>query len=242
VKPAWKHIIASACALLIVAYMVFALKMSGIYMPQPVCKHLIITIGDSENRQLVNCEQLRHLIASKGLNPIGKSTEAIALQTIENMVKQHEMVRDVECYHTMGGDVVVRVQQRVPLVYVQTQYENYTIDTDRKIMPPVMQNASLLVTGNVSHRMAQNELYDFALWLQQHPYWYGHISRVEVVSPHMVELTDQRHHAAIVLGDWRGYDKKLNKLQHFYELGQQLDLEKYQKVDVRFRGQVIGVN
>lgn len=242
-KPIWKYTILLSLALLIVVLMVLGLRQSRRAVATPVCEHLVVQIQDIDQRQLVNEAEIKQLLANKGLSPEGKKVSQIELCAIEHLVKCHAMVRQAECFHTIQGDVVVRINQRIPLFHVLTACETYYIDTDRKMMPP-HENIStpFMAIGQVSHRMAREELYDFAMWLQQHPYWDGQISGVDVVSPKCVELVHRGHNADIILGEWRGFDRKLNKLQHWYEAGKDLDLEKYTKVDVRYRGQVIGIN
>jgi len=241
-KPIWKYCIASVCVLLVVVYGVVSLHISRRMMPQPKCAHLIVNVQDESERQLVDAGELRDVVIAQGLNPIGKTSDQIALLAIEQAVQNHEMVREAQCYRTMAGDVVVNVQQRIPLFHVLTEYETYYIDTDCKMMPPAPEiDVPFMVIGHVSHRMAQDELYKFALWLREHPYWGETITGIDVISPKCIELTEQRHNPRIILGSWQDFDRKLNKLQRFYEAEKNVDIEQYSQMDLRYHGQVIGL-
>jgi len=242
-KPLYQHIITGICAIIVIAYMVFGIRMSRHAVPQPKCQHMQVRILDDEQRQYVTSIELAQLIQSKGLNPVGKLRNAIQLQPIEKMVYQHDMVRSAECYRTMEGDVVVDITQRVPLLHVVTEAENYFVDTDLKIMPPraSVNTPVLVATGHVSKRMASNEISQFARWLQQNAFWQSRIQRVEVKSPKMVHLIQRESRAEIILGDWQDYERKLNKLRHWYEADTALHQNQYPQVDLRFRNQVIGI-
>jgi len=241
--PLYKHIIASVCALLIIAYMVFGLWMSCHTVPDAVCKHLNVRILDEQNRQYVSSNEIAQLITNNGANPVGKTGSHIALQPMENMVRQHSMVRTAECYKSEGGDVCVLLTQRVPLVRVVTSAESYFVDTDRKIMPvrESVKTPVLVATGNLSRRMAANEVSDFAQWLQHDRFWRKYIGRVHVINPKMVHLRQSNGRAEIILGDWNGYENKLNKLRRWYEADTLIHQEQYQQVDLRFHGQVVGI-
>jgi len=243
VKPIWKHIIASACALIVVGYMGFGLWMSRHRVAQPACAHLNVLIEDQALRQYVSALEIQTLIRDKHISPIGKYHHQLALQGIEDVVRKHPMVRTAECYATMEEDVNVRLTQRVPLARIMTGAETFFVDTDRKIMPvrASVTTPVLMVYGEVGKRMAGKEVADFALWLEDHPYWKQRIDRVEVVNPKMIHLIQTEERAMIVLGDWNGFERKLNKLHHFYEANTGLDLAQYPVVDVRFHGQVIGI-
>jgi len=241
-KPIYKHIIACVCALLVIAYMVFGVWMSHLMVAKPKCEHLAVQIDDYSQRQYVNSAELRTLIINKGLNPENKPASQVSLQKIEQTVANHKMVRSAECYRTIYGDVVVHVNQRVPLFHVLTEYETYQIDTDCEMMPPTTPlDVPFVVMGEVSHRMAQHEIYDFALWLKKDAYWNDKITGVVVHSPKMVELTDRSHGTKILLGEWQGFERKLRKLQHFFQADTMLHQNQYPQVDLRYKGQVVGI-
>jgi len=242
-KPIWKHIAASFFALAIIAYMVFGLWMSRHTLPSPVCEHLYVRVLDADQRQYVSASELTQLVHQHNLYPVGKTKHCIALQPIENLICEHSMVRQAECYKTIQGAVIISLTQRQPVVRVLTEAETYFVDSDHKIMPvrPSVTTPMLMATGHVSRRMAQQELSEFALWLQQDSYWCDRIARVEVINPHMVHLIQANGQASIILGDWKDYERKLTKLRHWYEKGKDLNLEQYQQVDLRFHNQVIGL-
>jgi len=242
-KPIWKHIIACVFALATIAYMVFGLWMSRRTIAEPVCKQCHVRILDGDKRQYVGYQELIQLIQSKGIYPVGKSCHQVRLQPIEDVIRGHSMVRRAECYRNLNGDVTIALTQREPVVRILTEAETYFVDTDRKLMPvrASVTTPVLMATGQVSHRMAQQELSAFALWLEHDIYWRKRIARVQVQSPHNVHLIQTDGQAEIILGDWQGYEKKLNKLRRWYEADTSIHQSQYPQVDLRFHGQVVGI-
>ena len=89
--------------------------------------------------------------------------------------------------------------------------------------------------------MASKTLADFAEWLENNDYWCSRVHHVHVASPQMVYLYLRNSSARVVMGNMRGYERKLNKLQTFLTESSEIIKDKnYTELDVRYRGQVIG--
>lgn len=242
-KAIWKHIICSLCALIIIAYMVFGVIMGQRNTPVTVCPKLQIDILDMDERLYLTTDELIDQLWLANLHPVKKPLAAISTQAIENMTLRHPMVRTAECYKTCDGVVHIDLTQRVPLLRVVTQDGQYYIDTDRKKMPvrPSITTPVLIATGNVGPRMAANELSDFAEWLQESDYWHQRIGFVKVANPKSIQIIQRDSAATILLGEISNYQPKLNKLQKWYQHIQGVDIQTYQQLDVRYKGQVIGI-
>ncbi len=242
-KSYWRHIIAAACAVPVIGYAVFGITMARHHVQEPTCQRLAIQITDLEQRRYMDENELVSLLKKNNQYPVGAYMARVPAQRIEETLKHHPMVRTCECYKTSDGVVHVNLTQRVPLVRIVTAGESYFIDTDRKRMPirATVTTPVLPITGDVSPRRAAGELSDFAEWLQKQPYWSGRIARLHVSNPKMIHLIQSDSLATIVMGEMNDYTAKLGKLQHWYEAGKTLDLNQYTSLDVRYKGQVIGI-
>lgn len=242
-KPYWKHIICSLCALIIMAYMVFGIIMGQRNTPVTVCPKLQINILDKDERLYLTNDELIDQLWLNNLYPTKQKLTNISLQSIEDLMLKHPMVRTAECYTTNDGAVQIDLTQRVPLLHVVTQDGQYYIDTDRKKMPvrSSITTPVLIVSGNVGPRMATNELSDFVEWVQQSDYWHKRISYIKVTNPTSIQVMQRDSAATILLGDIHNYQPKLNKLQKWYESIQGVDINLYRQLDVRYKGQVIGI-
>lgn len=223
--------------------MVFGVIMGQRNTPVTVCPKLQINILDIDERLYLTTDELIDQLWMKNLYPVKQPLTSIPTQAIENLTLQHPMVRTAECYKTCDGVVHIDLTQRVPLLRVVTQDGQYYIDTDRKKMPAraSIKTPVLIVTGNVGPRMAANELSDFAEWLQESDYWHKRISYVKVANPRSIQVVQRDSAATILLGEITNYQPKLNKLQKWYQGIQGIDISIYHQLDVRYKGQVIGI-
>lgn len=201
-----------------------------------------IQITDSAKRQQVTSAELYAWLQHAGLTSDGCLRTDIRTDSVERVIKKHPMIRTAQCHKTQQGVAVIRVTQRIPLLHIQTETENYFVDTDRKIMPyrPDVTTDVLLAGGHIGPRTACGEAADFALWLQDNRYWRKRITRLHLRRPKDAVLIQADDEPDIVLGDINGYEEKLHKLRVWYEKGQDImHWSGYRELDVRFDKQVV---
>lgn len=207
------------------------------------CKYLEIQLTDSLERRFVSVEEMRNLVRSSGLNPVGETMADVSCHAIEECLEGHDMIRDAQCYKLPNGGIRIRLQQRVPMFLVVSNDGSFYVDTDRKVMPvrSTIDVAVPIVKGTISKRAAVEEYYDFTAWLTKHDYWCTRIEHVQVYNPKYLVLSQNNMTATIVLGELKGYKRKLNKLQKLYTKGfDQMGYKPYKEYDLRFEGQVVG--
>lgn len=230
----------------LVAAVVIAAVLYG-YRMRPTsatCPALEYIIEDQDERMYFTTAELDAMLRAEKIYPVGRTLDIGLLHRIEKAVAHHPMIRTAECYTTPRNEVRIRITQRVPLLMVAMPGDAYFIDTDRKTMPvrASVKDQVLVVTGAVGVQMAARQLADFALWLQDEPYWKARIHHLHVRNPQMIYLHlrgDSQPH--VLLGTMNRYEQKLTKLRTFFEnAGEALKGKNYIELDLRFKGQVIG--
>ena len=186
-------------------------------------------------------DELNTMLRAGDIYPVGRQQNRVSLHRIEQTVRSHPMVRTAECYVTPRNEVRVELTQRVPLLRVQTPGDAYIIDTDRRVMESrlTVKDSVLLVTGAVGIQAAAKQIADFAQWLPTDAYWRERIHRLHMQTPQnaIVFVNGQR----VIMGPIRSYERKLRKLRTFYDNSpEEVKEKKYNELDVRFKGQVIG--
>ena len=237
-----KIVLTSIGATLVCAYVVGAIVFFPDHKQEQVCQRLEINISDSDKRQFLSDKDLRKMLKGKGLMPENKPFNEIETQALEDAAMNVEVLREAECYKTNSGTVSLNVRQREPRLRV-IGAENYYVDSERKIMPASYKTACRVpvVTGRLTHEMAQTEIYDFALWLDDHSFWSAQIEQINVLDNKEVELIPRVGGHVILLGQLVDYEQKLEKLQVFYDEGfSKVGWLPYREVDLRYKGQVVG--
>lgn len=207
---------------------------------EDICSVFEIHIVDSVKRRFVQPATLEQLLKEHNRYPVGKRLENVLTEDIETVVRTYPVVREVECYKTNTGKVCMDVYQRVPKLRVATD-ENYYVDADRQIIPSLASMACYVpvITGRVTQRMAQEELFDFVCYIED-GFWNAQIEQIHVTPTKQIELVPRVGGHIILLGRLDGYEQKLNKLQTFYKEGfGKIGWKDYKEVDLRYKGQVI---
>ena len=205
------------------------------------CKELVCKIVDKDERLYVSEQELFTLLKQHNAYPVGEYLHRINLQHMENIIRQHPMVRTAECYTAEDGTARIRVTQRVPLLKVVTADEAYYIDTDRCKMPlrASIHDTVPVAMGKVGFEMASTVLADFAEWVQEDDYWRARIEAIDVRLPKQVCIKQNGKQEDLMIGDLMGYAGKLEKAEVFYRRTASMEKPHYRTLDLRYRGQVV---
>ena len=205
------------------------------------CKELVCKIVDKDERSYVSEQELFTLLKQHNAYPVGEYLHRINLQHMENIIRQHPMVRTAECYTAEDGTARIRVTQRVPLLKVVTADEAYYIDTDRRKMPlrSSIHDTVPVAMGKVGFEMASTVLADFAEWVQEDDYWRARIEAIDVRLPKQVCIKQTGKQEDLMIGDLMGYEGKLEKAEVFYRRTASMEKPRYRTLDLRYRGQVV---
>ena len=205
------------------------------------CKELVCKIVDKDERLYVSEQELFTLLKQHNAYPVGEYLHRINLQHMENIIRQHPMVRTAECYTAEDGTARIRVTQRVPLLKVVTADEAYYIDTDRRKMPlrSSIHDTVPVAMGKVGFEMASTVLADFAEWVQEDDYWRARIEAIDVRLPKQVCIKQTGKQEDLMIGDLMGYAGKLEKAEVFYRRTASMEKPHYRTLDLRYRGQVV---
>ena len=205
------------------------------------CKELVCKIADEDERSYVSEQELFTLLKQHNAYPVGEYLHRINLQHMENIIRQHPMVRTAECYTAEDGTARIRVTQRVPLLKVVTADEAYYIDTDRRKMPlrSSIRDTVPVAMGKVGFEMASTVLADFAEWVQEDDYWRARIEAIDVRLSKQVCIKQNGKQEDLMIGDLMGYAGKLEKAEVFYRRTASMEKPRYRTLDLRYQGQVV---
>ena len=238
-----KRILLSIVMLLVIAYLVVALTAFNRKPVGQTCHGMELIIKDTVNAGFITQKEVTELLEKKGINPVGKPMERIRSKTLEKELAKHPLIDQVECYKTPGGKLCVEVSQRIPVLRVMSvNGDNYYVDNKGTVMPPHAKCIAHLAiaTGNVEKSFATRELYKFAVFLQQNPFWDAQIEQINVTAGRNIELVPRVGDHIVFLGTLRDYERKLDRLKTFYAKGlNQVGWNKYSRISLEFGNQII---
>ena len=226
----------------VTAYIVFAVSTFSFKPDRQICNNLEIVVKDSARLHFVTPVEMRKLLTSQKLNPIGMNMQDIPAGEIENFLKNQSRIKHVVCYKTPSGGFHIEITQREPILRIMNSGKNYYVDSEGVIMPGSDNFTAYvpIATGAVSEEMAKGALFDFALFLRRDQFWNAQIEQIYIGSNENVELIPRVGNQIIVLGKLDNYEFKLKKLSALYKNAfSRTGWNCYRKIDLRFENQVV---
>ena len=239
----FKKIILALIVALIIAYLSFSIYYSNFRVKRNlICKEFRVNIFDSSERQYLLESDIINTIAIAGLSPVGKDVTSINTAAIEKKLMENRLVKQAECFKTVDGTVQVNIFHRTPVLRVFSMNDSYYVDSSGEKMP-VPENYAAYVpvaTGFVEDDFAKEQLFEFAIFLQQDKFWNSQIKQIYVAQNEDIELTPAVGNHRIILGKIENYKEKLDKLRLFYDKGlSKVGWNKYSVINLKFKNQVI---
>lgn len=183
---------------------------------------------------------------------LGKPIEAINLAKLEKALEANPWIGNAELYFDREHELHILVEERQPIARVfTTAGRSFYIDSAAQIMPLLdsMSARVPVITGFTNARawgaedsalMQQVKL--VASFVYADPFWNAQIGQIDITRNRSFELIPLIGDHVIRIGDGNGVEEKLRRLEIFYSnVLPKVGLQKYEAIDVRFRGQVVGV-
>lgn len=227
---------------LLSAYLVIAVTVFNSKPDHQTCSGLELVINDSIDYGFITKREVLRMLNSKKLSPIGKKMGKINTRQLEDELRQHALIGNVECYRTSGNRIGIEITQRLPILRVMAANgESYYIDDKAHAMPIPNSAANVaIVTGHVDKAFATKELYELGMFLQRNELWKAQIQQINVTQSKELELVPRVGDHIIFLGKPGNYENKFNRLKTFYKKGlNEVGWNKYSRISLEFNNQII---
>lgn len=228
--------------MLVTVYLVIAVTTLNAKPDEQTCEGMELVINDSIDYGFITKKDILHLLTNKKMSPIGKKMNEVNTRQLENVLKEHPLIGNVECFRIPNGKIGIEITQRIPILRIMaTNGENYYLDEKGVTMPTTNNVANVaIVTGHVDKGFAQKELYEFGLFLKENPFWDAQIQQINVTPAKELELVPRVGEHIIFIGKPGNYEKKFERLKIFYQKGlNQVGWNKYSKISLEFDNQII---
>ena len=163
---------------------------------------------------------------------------------ISKKLEENKIIKEAACYKTPDGTLKIDIYQRTPIMRVMSVSGNYYIDEVGYTMPVSYNFTAYLpiATGYITESIRDNELFHFAKFLRNNEFWNKQIDQIYVDSKGEVELIPKIGSQRILLGEFSGFEKKLENLRLFYEKAiPKKGWNAYKAINLKYENQVIGI-
>ena len=228
--------------MLIIVYLIIAVTTFNAKPEEQTCEGMELVINDSIDYGFITKKEVLRLLTKEQISPIGKKMNEINTRQLEDALKKHPLIGEVECFRIPNGKVGIEVTQRIPILRIMASNgDNYYLDKKGVIMPTANNAANVaIVTGYVDRNFAQKELYEFGMFLKKNPFWNAQIQQINVTASKELELVPRVGEHIIFMGKPGNYEKKFDRLKTFYKKGlNQVGWNKYSRISLEFENQII---
>ncbi|MBQ7509505.1 MAG: cell division protein FtsQ [Prevotella sp.] len=238
----WKKSVFIVFNAVLGAYVVLAMTAFNKPDQKQICRDVVISIEEGVMDGFLTTSDVKHLMETDGISPVGQLMSRINLRTIEETLQAKELVEACECYKGQDGTVCINIRQRIPVIRVMNDKgEDFFVDTHGKPMPRTDYSCNLIVaTGHASKQYAEKWLAPLANYVLTDTFWKNQIVQLNVLADGSVEIVPRVGDHIAYLGQPVDIDQKLDRLRKFYRYGlNKAGWNKYSRISVEFGNQIV---
>lgn len=210
-----------------------------------------IKIRNGEVVHFVDEEEVMNLLfKNRHLDPQDMSLGSLDIHKMENIARSNPWVSDAQVYVDNERNMHIIVTQRVPVVRIfEESGHSYYLDADLKAMPlsekyvhytPLITGAPSLRENDSVSRDIKGTMLGLVSYITRSKFWNAQIAQIVINRDRTFELIPILGKQRILLGDTSRVPEKLNNLLAFYQqVENKVGWEKYEVIDLRFKGQVV---
>ena len=238
----WKRVFTITFSVIIGIYLVLAVTAFNNPIERDlVCNNVQVSIEGTVGGGFLTADDVRRTLTEQQLNPVGKCLADVNLRDIEERLEAHELIDEAECYKTQGGSVSIHIRERVPVMRVMANGQDYYVDRDGKALRNTGYVCNLVVaTGSISTDYATRVLAPIGRIIMTDDFWRNQIEQVNVLPDSTIEMVPRVGEHIIYIGQPVGVTRKLERLRKFYQYGlSQAGWNKYSRISVEFNNQIV---
>jgi cell division protein FtsQ len=214
-----------------------------------VCKGINVEINGAGNNFFVDAKQVTKILTSTESikeEPI----ENINLRMLEERLKTDNWIADADLFFDNNEVLQAVVVEKDPVAriftvdgssfYIDSACEHLPLSDKLSARVPMFTN---FPTDRTRLSRPDSELMasvkELALFIQGDDFWKAQVSQIDI-TPDGFEVVPTIGNHIVLFGDGEDYKEKFDRLFSFYkQVSTQVGFDKYEKIDVRFKGQVI---
>ncbi|MCR5313411.1 MAG: cell division protein FtsQ [Bacteroidaceae bacterium] len=230
----------------IVGYLAYYMLIQSETDSESPCVAVELNMEDDVDAQFISQKDVENILSKSEWNPVGKNMKGVNAAGIESLVAENPFVKEVNCYKSTKGKVIVSVKQRTPLIYIiPNDTVGYFLDETATIIPTSKYVKNIVVaSGDIDYKYASTELLEFAVFLEKNKFWNDQIEQIYISrddkNKRFVELVPRVGDQLIFLGTLNDFETKLERLKIFYEkvMGT-VGWNKYSRINLEYENQII---
>ena len=216
------------------------------------CTGVDIRITGVENNYFIEKEDVIKILQKIEPGAEGRTLNSFDLSRLENELGKNEWIKKAELFFDNNEILKINIIEREPVARIITSTgRSFYIDTaltrlslSDKFSPrlPIFTNfpeSKILTKADIELLRSIRDIGDYVL---RDSFWMAQIEQVDITSNNTFELIPKLGNQVIVFGKGNNYREKFSNLLLFYKnVESRIGWNKYSKVSVEYKNQVIGV-
>jgi len=226
-----------------------------------ICQKVEVRILNSRYNKFLENKDVLDVIDDHGIKTKGEPLESINTLLIERLLQHSPVVRSVAAYTTINGQLIIEVEQRMPIVrIIDRSLQQYFIDEEGVVLPDrIKQIAHVLVAnGNIppiavkpgqkivktsidsvrKSAVLQN-VFLVAAFIAQDDFWKAQVEQIYVNDNGDMLLVPRIGDHVIVFGDASDLREKFVKLKSMYYAFNQIGWNHYKVLNLKYKNQIV---
>lgn len=237
-------------AFVLTLVLIASLVVANIHQDKQVLKDVKVMLNDEDLYSFLNKDAIRQiLIENRNLRLNEMSFEALDLAAMERIVLTNPWVKNADVFVDNNYVLNVKVEQRIPIARLFfSNGSNYYFDSAMYMMPPtagfsfptiMFTDVPVYKDEKRTHDL-HNKIRYIASVLSENEFWQRQITQIAITPNEEFKASSLVGDQVILIGDTSRLKEKLDNLMAFYkDVAVKIGWEKYQQLDVRYKGQVV---
>jgi cell division protein FtsQ len=226
------------------------LLISAVYKKNhKACKEVEVTFTGEGTNFFIEEKGVIELLKSNGL-VIGQPVEEIDLRGLEDILKKDPWIANADLFFDNNQALQAIVEEKTPVARIfTTAGSSFYIDSACNRLPlserltarvPMFSNfpSDKLNLSRPDSQLLSSAK-ELAMFIQKDVFWKSQVAQIDI-TPDGFEMIPTLGSHVVLLGAGSDLQRKFDRLYSFYkQVWVKVGFEKYEKLDVRFNGQVV---
>ncbi len=227
----------------LVGYLVFVAIKIARPVDDAVCTGVDIRIEGDQDNALISSDEVGKFLSTHKIAPEGQPFSTIDIEKIDSLLLSNPSIDSVFSYRNSAGKLCLRLWTAQPILHViPNKGKEFYLERSGKIIPgsSALNTNLCIVTGNVSHKFATDNLVALGTILNEDPYWRLQAQQINVTPSGEIQLIPRTGNHILILGDASNLPDKLRRIRTFYEKAMpKLGWDTYKTINAEYNGQLI---
>ena len=216
------------------------------------CRDYVITVKGAQRNLFIDETDIKKILNSAVNGKIkGERMSDFNLRKLEQIIRRNAWVEKVNLYFDNRDVLHISVTEKEPIARIfTTAGKSFYIDSNTKKMPlsdkmsarvPVFTNFPDKRFLSDKDSMLLADVKKTAMFILNDSFWISQTEQIDITKDRCFEMVPTVGNHIVKLGDGNDIDKKFKRLFIFYQqVMSKTGFNRYNFVDVRYDGQVIG--